>query len=40
MTLLIACCLIYHFGLPWWLYPIAALIWAGETLMKFIWWVS
>jgi hypothetical protein len=28
MTLFIACLLIYHFSLPWWLYVIAVAIWA------------
>lgn len=32
MTLLIACLLIYGFGLPWWLYPVALAIWVGRSV--------
>ena len=38
MTLLIGCLLIYHFGLPWWLYPLAAVLWGGEMLIKIVLW--
>jgi len=38
MTLLIGCLLIYHFGLPWWLYLIAAVLWGGEMLIKVVLW--
>jgi len=38
MTLLIGCLLIYHFGLPWWLYPIAAVLWGAEMLIKIVLW--
>jgi len=40
MTLLICCLLIYHFGLPWWLYLVSALLWGSEMLIKIVFWSS
>jgi hypothetical protein len=37
MTLFIACILIYHFGMAWWWYPIAAVIWAAGVALQ-LWW--
>jgi hypothetical protein len=36
VTLFIACLLIYQAGLSWWWYLIAALLWTGEALIRFI----
>jgi hypothetical protein len=30
MTLLIACLLIYHFGMEWWWYAIAGAVWLSH----------
>jgi hypothetical protein len=38
MTLLIACILIYHFGLPVWLYAVAGVVRAGELSAAFMNW--
>ena len=37
MTLFIACILIYHFGMAWWWYPLAAAIWAVRVGLH-VWW--
>lgn len=34
MTLLIACLLIYGFGLPWWLYLMAVAAWLLRDLIR------
>lgn len=36
MTLFIACLLIYALNLPWWLYPIALVIWIGRLAVTTI----
>ena len=37
MTLFMACILIYQFGMAWWWYPIAAVIWAAGMVVQ-LWW--
>ena len=37
MTLFIAWILIHQFGMAWWWYPIAAVIWAADMVVQ-LWW--
>jgi hypothetical protein len=37
MTLFIACILIHQFGMAWWWYLAAAVIWSGCVLLQ-VWW--
>lgn len=37
MTLLIACILIYHFQLPWWVYLVAVLAFVGKLCALHFW---
>ncbi len=34
MTLLIACLLIYHYGMEWWWYAIAGGVWVGHLFLN------
>lgn len=38
MTLFVGCLLIYHLGLPWWCYVVAAVLWGCETVAKIAFW--
>jgi hypothetical protein len=34
MTLLIACILIYGFGLPWWMYALTLFVWVWHITFR------
>ena len=40
MTLFIACILIHHFGMIWWWYLVATVVWAASILAKVYWTVE